>query len=1581
MNPFTCSIPSWMLLNADINNQKHDQSSNLCSENHTTNFIDDRVKNRLKNPDIFPELFKVESADITDSSQPVRLYTMKQEKLLAETHENTLCFPVLVNNVEKVTANLDTGAQMSTISLSLLKELQSKSVVIIDPSSTVRLVGINNKVVPQPHLPVNIVFHLGKTTFSLTCAVREHRPHILFGMDMVKKLKLSFFFGPDGKSYVTTQPTEEVAKEAIVPNATRTNSFTLTNQGKVTLRPGKNKIKVHCIQFKNQNVVLEAHESLAHRAISIDSQINKFDADGNCLIIIKNFKSHKVRLGQNETPIANIKALEAGDALHSAEMSEILDEWGQLKSDDTVEDEPQSLYFSKLEAATVQPIHMIPVDENGVPEITEQDIDKLEPRSFPMPNETEEVDWEKAVHEKDIVPAEFREEFIAFLKERPQLLSKHEYDVGKLNPRFKIKFDIPTGSSRPVFHRGYQMNGIRQAQIRSALQKLEKHGVITRGTSPWSNPVFLVSKGDGRVRLTTDYRKLNSLVEIERFPIRNIGNLLQELAFHNHYSLLDLTQGYSCVETTPEARLKLSLISGERQYLTNRMLFGAANAPAVFSNIMDVVLQDVKHRNGKAVALFYLDDIIVKTRGSRREHFEDLLATMSILADAGLKLNILKLDTFKSSLKVLGRQIDALGFSPIPKHVKAVQSFPAPKDRQALMRFLGLTNYHSVVIPNYSQTIEPLSKLNREVPFIWGTEQQDAFDNLKRLISVQAKTYFVDYTEDLYLSTDASDTHLAGFLYQVKAYTKEEWEVIKEQLEEIHTNLSLLPKPHEQTHHPIPVHSGKNCPKLVHVTGGKMPETTLSAEEESNRRKQEEEKIHIILPVGYYSRKFAKSQSSWTILEREAFAVSSSFAHFKEIMLPAPRTYLLTDSAVYLWILRSAKLGNSKIQRWLIQMSQVPHQIIASHAKNRNNAMTVADALSRPLYKVITDKKFSNKISMKVHSPFPIGKVLTVKDIEKALEQNPSLVEIVPAQRSVTTKKVQFVSSQLITSLKPLLTTAKFMEGQRSDPFISKRYNDLMDKGDSSNYAKSYKIHQGLLYKRFHAKDAESNTSPGRLYVPSNMIGLLLAAYHCDNHQGARGLEQKLQVDYFFPGMQAATSSFTASCHLCAVYNICHNKVRLQGNSIFPTTKLEVWSIDENLGLPKNDNTNGFLLCVEYFSNFKLILPLKHNTGHEISLLLEQHIFSVFPNTRLIISDNGSNLLKNKHVRAMLNKYGVEGHTTSPYRPQTHGKVEIGQRHASHLIRILMQQLNTTWPRVCKLAQLALNNMISGTLGNHSPSFFMFGVQQENNTTGIHLAEITDSQEEERTWKRQLEKCNKIVEEYAQKRNMLNLSKGGKPLSTPPGSYVYCKDFSLRGVAKIRGRYHPAPERVVREYPATILTENFLGQCRKRHKANVKPMKEREYQLFENLPTRVKAAIGDAFTYEDLNKYMDNNEIPNFYKGTPLPDPLPFTRLEETEDGEEGNGHAEPQDPGRNQPTSANNQDDEPQENDDNAGETNRFEEIDVIEGQDSDNEDSPPERQDENTALQPGFSRTLDPFQERRQLRPSPKKKVIFDL
>ena len=121
----------------------------------------------------------------------------------------------------------------------------------------------------------------------------------------------------------------------------------------------------------------------------------------------------------------------------------------------------------------------------------------------------------------------------------------------------------------------------------------------------------------------------------------------------------------------------------------------------------------------------------------------------------------------KTKIKFYGFIFSESGFSADLEKIEAIKNVERPKTVAEIRSFLGMTNYVSRFINNYSSITEPLRRLTKqENPFTWTDEQEQAFIRLKEsLVSDQVMTYFNPILPSE-LWVDASPVGVSGILIQ-----------------------------------------------------------------------------------------------------------------------------------------------------------------------------------------------------------------------------------------------------------------------------------------------------------------------------------------------------------------------------------------------------------------------------------------------------------------------------------------------------------------------------------------------------------------------------------------------------------------------------------------------------------------------------------------------------------------------------------------------------------------------------------------------------------------------------------------------
>ena len=195
------------------------------------------------------------------------------------------------------------------------------------------------------------------------------------------------------------------------------------------------------------------------------------------------------------------------------------------------------------------------------------------------------------------------------------------------------------------------------------------------------------------------------------------------------------------------------------------MPFGLCNSPATFQRLMDkIITPDLAPH-----CFSYLDDIII-TSETFEEHLYWLRLVLRRLVAADLVINRDKSEFGRAEVKYLGFVVNEKGLNVDPDKIKAILSYPKPNIVREIRRSIGMFSWYRKFIPNYATIMDPIVALirrNKAGKIVWGTEQQEAFENIKKLLVSAPILERPDFNLPFFVHTDASNVGLGAVLTQI----------------------------------------------------------------------------------------------------------------------------------------------------------------------------------------------------------------------------------------------------------------------------------------------------------------------------------------------------------------------------------------------------------------------------------------------------------------------------------------------------------------------------------------------------------------------------------------------------------------------------------------------------------------------------------------------------------------------------------------------------------------------------------------------------------------------------------------------
>ena len=354
------------------------------------------------------------------------------------------------------------------------------------------------------------------------------------------------------------------------------------------------------------------------------------------------------------------------------------------------------------------------------------------------------------------------EEYDQLWKDFPEITEVSLSKVVTMTTPLHIVTDGP-----PIVTPCRKLHGDKKTQVEEQLLQWERDKVIERCESSWASPIHAVMKSDGSWRVCGDFRRINTVTQLDRYPLPTLSSFNERLVGCTVFSKVDLKQAFQqvCVEESSQEKTAIITTLGLFKFL--RMPFGLKNAAQCFQRNVHQLLNDLPF-----ATFIYMDDLIVGSV-DKEQHLLDLRCLFQRLKDTGLLLNRKKCELGRASLTFLGHVVNAHGISIPPERVEAITRFPVPKTPKELERFLGVCAFFRRFVRHASAKMAPLSKLKnitrqKDFETAWLPEHDVAFSNIKDAMASATLLIHPSPTAQTEIWCDASNIAVGAVLVQLQ---------------------------------------------------------------------------------------------------------------------------------------------------------------------------------------------------------------------------------------------------------------------------------------------------------------------------------------------------------------------------------------------------------------------------------------------------------------------------------------------------------------------------------------------------------------------------------------------------------------------------------------------------------------------------------------------------------------------------------------------------------------------------------------------------------------------------------------------
>lgn len=852
-------------------------------------------------------------------------------------------------------------------------------------------------------------------------------------------------------------------------------------------------------------------------------------------------------------------------------------------------------------------------------------------------------------------------------------------------------------------HKPYRLSPEKREILRHHLDRLLEQGIIrpVKETDdlPISSPIVLVMKrkdskdkqSPQNFRFCCDFRYLNSQTKDFRYNIPNLQELTESFSTvtPNYMTSIDMSSGFFQMSLSENSSRYTAFNTCFGTYQFLRLPMGLKTSPNTFQLMMDKVLKGLQFK----ICLCYLDDVLICSE-TFEQHLEDLNEVFARFRSAGLKLGPRKCTFATDKCIFLGHQISKDGIHPPPDRVDALLKIPPPSNVRQLRRIIGMFNWFRKFIPNFSAIISPLARLlKKNQHFKWTSDQQNAFDHLKQLLTSAPFLSFPRFDLPFRLAVDTSSRGLGYMLYQLD--------------------------PNDSEQQPRIIRYGSKAlnswqmsygPTKLELLG--MVVSVMECSDYLRGNKFVVECDHEALQPLFQKQFKGAIYERWLSLLQQF--------HFEIVYKPAADMQLPDALSRCPEVAQVLSESPAEEDPFFPYMEESIGQITLPDG---------SDLIDRLNPNKENETKFVQAIqSTSISSATDPYDADTDESSDSMGNTGAKLKRSKDRKQKRNVEKVSVVDSEMFRRLNMDLSV--FANHQKNDENFGKIIAYLTDNTLPNSQkdarrllleAPDYILLDNVLYRSRSPKSARNKLmSPYQVVVPANLIPEVLRLAHdspLGGHCGINNTIDRIREFFFFPRMGKIITDYVRSCHECQTRKTSNMKTKAKIVAYpVPTQPFQVWQIDLLGPLPICSSGNSYVFtALDMFSKFVFALPIRNKDVATVSEAIFQ-LTTNFGVPQTLISDQGQEFM-GKCTKKVGTLLGLHQEFIPSYIHHCLGACERTHRTIEERLTPYFQN-NAQWDTILSSVIFSINS--SAHAGTHySPFEVLYGQRPRFGLTNI----------------------------------------------------------------------------------------------------------------------------------------------------------------------------------------------------------------------------------------------------------------------